>query len=192
MRLPRIFDESRPLPSLPQGRIEDFALEVIIESKTLNMTVPDQIKDEWCWAATCAGVREAFEQVAHEPCQLAGEVLNLACCSDPDICNRAMFLSVALERLGYFVPPIEEQLSFDAIAEQIANDRPVCCFIDYGTAIGHFIVISAIDPGSQSVGILDPAPSGPHSTPRFLPLESLQAGYGNGRWRETYRTQPRS
>jgi hypothetical protein len=192
MRLPRIFDEACPLSSLSRERVESFAREAATAPKTLSMTVPDQIKDEWCWAATCAGVREAFEQVAHDPCQLAGEVLNLTCCSDPDICNRAMFLSVALERLGYFVSPIEEQLSFDEIAEQIAIDRPVCCFIDYGTTIGHFIVISAIDPSSESVGILDPAPSGPHSSPRFIPLESLQAGYGNGRWRETYRTQPRS
>lgn len=187
---PRIFDDAQSLAPDSASLEEVFALAGGVPP--INMTVPDQRKDEWCWAASCAGVREAFEHVANDPCILAGEVLTLSCCQDPDSCNRAMALSVALDRLGYFAPPIEDQLDFAAIAAEIQNGNPVCCFIDYGTPIGHFIVISAVDAESESVGVLDPAPNGPHSEPQFIPLVSLRAGYKSGQWRETYRTKPRS
>jgi hypothetical protein len=191
MELPTAFATAQPLG--PPSALE----AAIAAPAAVTMTVPDQERDEWCWAAVCVGVREAYEQVTSRVCEVAGEVLfgdGTSCCTNPDGCDEAMYLSLALGRLGYFAPPrVNKPLDFGEIADQIALGRPVCCFIDYGTAIGHFIVISAVDPATKSVGVLDPDPNGPHVSPDFVTHAALVASYGqspSGRWKETYRTQP--
>jgi hypothetical protein len=156
----------------------------------LPCQVPDQVKEQWCWAAVSAGVKNLYCSKTLRPCDIASDIFNSPCCDDPSSCNDPMFLANALDRLGMLVQPIEGQLKIDQIAAQIDTGRPVCCFIDYGLEVGHFIVISGYVNGSSAmVAVLDPAPGGPHDAPQFLPFSSFQMSYGKGVWTETYRTQ---
>jgi hypothetical protein len=186
MPLPTVIDESQPLEADSSQATNAGA------SNPLACAVPDQVKDEWCWAAVAAGVQEYYEQIPAEPCKIASTILGSRCCDDPGSCDEPSHLSSALERLGLLQPPIAGQLKFSEVVQEIDSQRPLCCFIDFGRAVGHFIVISGYDAtSSPSVGILDPAPNGPHDSPQFIPFASLQAGYGDGTWAETYRTQAR-
>jgi len=182
--MPSIFDESDIL---------DVAPESLEAGSPLAFTVPDQEKSEWCWAAVGSGVRAFYEkQQLQRPCEIANEFVGGDCCANPDSCNVAQSLAAVLKDMGYRTIPPKEQVEFDVIKSEIDADRPVCCFIDFGTEIGHFVALTAYDQDLRQVGVIDPAPGEAHDDPRMIPFASFRIDYNGGRWRETYLTQPRN
>jgi|GEM_PF-2014760 len=181
MPLPQIFDDS-----------ESVDVESGAPTATpLDCRVPEQRKEEWCWAAVTAGIHEFYEHESIDQCRIASQIIGIECCPDNNACNEPRFLKVVLNDLGY-EEAIEDQVDFDVIREQIEMQRPLCCFIDFGTDIGHFIIITACDADSKRVGVIDPAKNQPHDTPRMITYQSFRLTYNDGTWRETYLTRPRS
>jgi hypothetical protein len=179
-----IFDLSELLVAAGE---ETIPLGEEIFAPPLPFRVPEQKKEEWCWAAVCTGLRSFYDGMDLDQCQIASEVLGGDCCANADLCNQPQFLSTILKDLGYRAG-VKGQVPFVVVQTELAAGHPLCCFIDHG-AIGHFIVISACDADKQEVGIVDPAPGQPHDEPRMIPLDSFKITYNDGVWRETYLTQ---
>jgi hypothetical protein len=157
----------------------------------LNIAVPKQEKEEWCWAAVCVGIRSFYDHKLMKQCEIASEVIGGDCCTNGDSCDKPRRLSLVLDKMGYR-ESAEAQVDFDEIRAQVDAGRPLCCFIDHGSDVGHFIVISAYDAESEQIGVLDPASDVAHNTPRLIPLESFRISYNHGTWKETYLTKPRT
>jgi len=161
-----------------------------VAAPPLTFRLPEQEKEEWCWASVCTGLRRFYDSEDVDQCQIASEVLGGDCCANPDLCNQPQFLSTILNDMGYRAAA-KGQVEFPVIHAQLAAGRPLCCFIDQGS-IGHFIVICACDPDTLEVGVVDPAPGQPHDDPRMIPLDAFKITYNDGTWRETYLTKPRT
>jgi hypothetical protein len=184
-----LFDDSEEIENISPEEIPT-AVAGAQGQNPLGIVVPQQEKEEWCWAAVCAGLHTFYDHEPIEQCKIAKEILHVDCCANKKACNEPRFLKLVLKDLGYR-EAIEDIVSFDVIQAQIDKNRPLCCFIEHGK-IGHFIVISGYDLHSKQVGVLDPAPAGPHDSPRLIPFESFRISYNGGTWKETYLTHPRS
>ena len=159
--------------------------------KSLPFTVPEQEKEEWCWAAVGVGLHDYYNQESPSQCEVAGEVLSADCCSDPDMCNDPQTLDRVLKKLGYRAASLLQQVNFSVIQQQIDNKRPLCCFLNHSD-VGHVVVITAYDPAGQLIGVIDPGEGEAHDDPFMTPFSTFRIRYNNRTWIETYLTQPRS
>jgi hypothetical protein len=161
----------------------------------LPIAVPEQDKEEWCWAAVCVGLRAFYNHEQLEQCAIATEVIGGDCCANPEMCDKPQFISVVLQDMHYSDGAKKNQVGFDVIRTQIDKRRPICCFIKHESDVkdvGHVIVISGYDLQSKQVGVLDPATNGPHDSTQLIPFESFRISYNGGTWTETILTHPKA
>src|SRR6266540_6660636 len=163
--VPAVLRESDPLPPPPTVETVDALAEAeAVPGVNLDIEVPEQEKGTWCWAAACAGIIKHFDHIEQDQCFVATRVLGGDCCQSP--CDQAVFMDIALSKIGHLVDT-DDQLPFSTIQSEIGNN-PVCCWIDYGTPVGHFVIIigwTIGNDGREYVFVVDPAPGAPQSDP---------------------------
>jgi hypothetical protein len=186
----QIFEDSEEIDDVVTA--EEFVAGAATDGDNpLTIAVPKQEKEEWCWAAVCVGLRKFYDNEEIRQCAIATEVIGGDCCTNGDMCNEPQFLSIVLDDMHYREAK-KDQVTFDLIRAQIDKGRPLCCFIDHGSDVGHFIVISGYDADSKQIGVLDPAPGEAHISPRMVPFSAFRISYNDGTWMETYLTHPRT
>lgn len=162
--------------------------------KVLDVNVPQQAQDNWCWAAVSVGIRRAYERAATLQCDVARRVLGRVCCpaGTNGGCNVQRTLAPAL--LPYLEGPVladDASRTFEFVKQQIDRGRPIAVRIAWSEAgSGHFVVISGyLDDGDvQDVFVCDPFVGG-HGIP--WSFEQFHSNYhGLGRWDLTFRTTP--
>lgn len=186
MPLPRILRISDPLP-LDELEAGVLAVGAASSGVQLVIEVPQQEKENWCWAAVSVGVIAHYEHRNVEQCEVAGAVLKTNCCSGG--CNVPHFMNLVLDELHHFGRSAN-QLEFSQIRAEIGN-HPVACWIDHDRRVGHFVLITGwiIDENNRSyVFVVDPSPGAPHVNPGAMPFSRFQASYDSGSWRRSYTT----
>lgn len=194
MAIPQIILST--LAELPLVVPEDQARE----SVELDVTVPDQQRTNWCWAAVAVGIGRAYGGSPTQ-CGVAAKVLTLlnrnvtvrCCvngskrdCNGPQKLSTALMLpgQVHLQRNDFSVAP--PQTSWAFIKNSIDAGRPIAVRIGFpGVSSGHVIVIHGYDTsgGGRYVLIGDPS-----SVTAIVPLATLIRGYLGGVWHSTYLT----
>jgi hypothetical protein len=161
-------------------------------SPPLSIVVPEQDHEKWCWAAVCTGVIAFYAQIdLFDQCRTASQIFNTDCCLNPSGCDSATFLDIALDHLHHFGNPSPD---FDfTILDQEINQlgHPVCALIDFGSNVGHFVVIKQCytgDDGVQYVGVVDPAPGRDHDAPEICTYDGFTVNYHGGRCDRAFRT----
>ena len=195
MPMPEAFANATP--------VEELTADFDIAATTSDASQPwavascpliEQEQTEWCWASVGQGIRQRYQEPEFlRQCDVADAVKDGDCCS-PGSCNSAESLSLVLRTLGHRRgPEIEGALGFSAVYDEIADDRPVCCFIDHQFKIDHFVVIAAagVVNGEQTVGIVDPGEGREHVTPVEMAYSDF-LGYDGGQWAASYKTKKKS
>jgi len=160
----------------------------------LDITIPQQIVDNWCWAAVTAGLEIAFGvQPARAQCQVVTDVLQSGpCCPDGEDVNRCNVPHAPQPALrDLFDRRVEEAeggTTFLFVRREILErGLPVLANVGFSEErVGHLVVIS----GFRRVGlrvtliVWDPY-TGERSTE---PLVQFQQSFRDiGRWRASYR-----
>lgn len=121
--------------------------------KDLGPMVPLQEQQNWCWAATTAGVHN-FVYSKTDPndvkkCEVANRMLDLTdCCNltngqTPIECNVQSGLTLPLFEYDCHKTTFANKVDFDNIMAEIDNDLPLCVRVVWqqGFGEGHFAVI---------------------------------------------------
>jgi hypothetical protein len=130
----------------------------------LTVALIPQSQDKWCWAATGEMIM-GYMGLDVPQCVQANQQFNRTdCCSNPKACDSPGDLMLALNgfvynsnyyglRLGYQSP-----VSFNGLASEIANHRPVAFAWSWQSGGGHAMVVigATIRDGTQWVTINDP------------------------------------
>ena len=165
--------------------------------RTVPLTMQHQKLSEWCWAAVSVSVNLYFRpDSTHTQCEIAGSVLNVACCGQGTEtearCNASHELHPVLGRLHLLAAdPVLKPLTFDQIQKQIDAGHPICVLIKWldhegnVTDRGHFIAVAGYRitaAQKQFVSIADPL-YGP-SEVSYVEFSSHKGGYrdGSGVW----------
>jgi len=112
----------------------------------LDIDVPHQEQDNWCWCAVTVGISRFFDQTfSLSQCETAAQVLPIAdACNRPgdDDVDRMFDLDKALQTFNHFDHVIEQPLAFEDVEREILAQRPVgvqILFQDSG--VMHFTII---------------------------------------------------
>jgi hypothetical protein len=158
---------------------------------SIGVTVEDQIGDNWCWAAVSVGIRNSlgFGPVIQQ-CDLVKIQLGHSdCCTVPvpDPCDQPHQLEIALANAAIPADNFSGSLTFSDLQDRIANDRPVCCAIQWASGAFHFVQVDgyiANGPRGDEVIVNDSAGPGGR-----MAYDTLVNNYGvdAGTWVWTYR-----
>jgi hypothetical protein len=162
------------------------------ERQTLDLVMPNQGQDEWCWAAVAAGINNLLSPAQQlNPCDVASSVLGQVCCQDKPCkeCLTDYYLEVALDDLKHLNgDPTQGALPFQDLMTDIKNSHPVGVRIEWSGGSGHFVAIDGYgldDTGQQMVDVQDPA-----NGHWYHPYDLFCTNYlGGGKWSFTYRTE---
>jgi hypothetical protein len=158
---------------------------------SLDLRVPHQEQDLWCWCAVTVGVAGFFDAgFGLSQCETAGRVLNVpAACDNPDdeSVNKLFALDNALSVFGRLGKVEPGPLAFDEVRRQIDTGRPVgarILFLDNGMA--HVTLIRGYRTSPEPILIID--------DPLFDESEwsyqqFLRSYRGSGVWKQSYLTQ---
>jgi hypothetical protein len=197
MTIPNAFAEATPVElHLDEMHMDAAATEDAEAQPWKEAPCPlvEQEQTEWCWASVGQGVRKRYQEPPFlRQCDVANTVKS-DCCS-PGACNTGDSLSIVLKELKHRRGlEIGRALKFSEVYEQIADNRPVCCFIDHNAPkVDHFVVIAAagVVDGEETVGIVDPGEGREHEIPQpFAYTDFL--GYDGGEWLASYKTKKMS
>ena len=162
--------------------------------KTLVFDMQHQLQDNWCWAAVSTSISIYFdENSGWTQCKMVNQALEeTTCCNansaSTDTCNRQWYLHKALEKTGNLSQLERGAQTFEKIANEIREGRPLGCLIkwDDGEGGGHFVIISGVDEEEQTLDILDPW-NGPTDD---LPYNVFAKKYrGDGLWTYSFYTK---
>lgn len=154
-----------------------------------------QGQSNWCWSAVSVSVRRFHDAAARLlQCELAQRLLPGAsmCCVDGTTvgCNQPYQLDRALKDVRCLAGSRSGATAFADLLTEIAGNRPLCCFIDWGSSVGHFVTVTAcwrIASGAEFVSVADPTTG----STRDMPIATLRDAYaGAGRWTWSYLTKP--
>jgi hypothetical protein len=123
----------------------------LLDQKFLDLTIPRQHLDNWCWAAVALGLHDAYRDTGQTQCSIASRVLSLVCSTDGCVtfeprCNQPWTLPIALA--SHFLQQLTLQSfpnhrSFPFIRDEIKKGNPVAVRVAFeGQLSGHFVVIS--------------------------------------------------
>ena len=183
----------KKLPKLLQDTataVPEVAAEQLAESNALDVQVPHQEQDNWCWCAVTVGFNTFFDSAfSLAQCETAAEVLGIkdACIrpGDDDV-NTLFELDVALSKFGRLAH-MSGVLKFEEIQKQIDAGRPVgvhVFFVDSG--VSHFTVIRGYRSGPVStLAIDDPL----YDESEWSYQEFVDSYKGSGAWKHSYLTQ---
>lgn len=161
----------------------------------LQINVPLQKQDNWCWAAVAVGVANAYQDPDPEwtfQCNVARRVKNRTCCPAGDfrVCDEPDDLGPALKDHHDPTPiPPQNGREFSFVKDQINDGVPLAVRVAFPNAeAGHFVVISGYseDGGIPHLWIFDPATGleAPHQ------FDTFKLGYQDlGTWDQTFRTK---
>src|SRR6202035_2755987 len=111
----------------------------------LDLSVPHQEQDNWCWAATSDGIAHYYDKSSSwTQCEIANSELGRSdCCgtgaSGP--CNVYGFLNTALTTVGHFDHMVGQAVDFQTVDGEIDAERPLGVRIGWSGGGGHFLAI---------------------------------------------------
>jgi hypothetical protein len=117
--------------------------------KELPITVPQQIRDNWCWAAVTAALEAAFDAAtARSQCQIVTSALGVPCCPEVPAnarqCNHPLRPRLALGPLfGRRVEAADGGTTFQFVVREIMARRFVLANLGFvNSRVGHLVVIA--------------------------------------------------
>jgi hypothetical protein len=155
------------------------------------MTLPivPQLQEDplWCWAAVASMVSVFYASqraagVALGQCDVASRTLARPCCPSPPppaICHVQQNLQRALAFSGHLNNRVEASTNIAVVATEIQAGRPLCFAFQYNFGALHYLLIAGVNPGIQSVSVIDPA-TGVLSTGSYPNLLRNNAGMWAG------------
>jgi hypothetical protein len=175
-------------------KIVDFVdiLRLIEELKwdRLNLSVPHQEQDNWCWAATSDGVAHYYSSASPwTQCTIANADLSRSdCCGAGAVgpCNVYGFLDQALTTVGHFDHMTSAAADFQTVDREIDGKRPLGVRVAWSGGGAHFVAIGGYrELPSEYVHVEDP-----WYGPSDVAFTTLQNGYqGSGTWTHSYWTR---
>jgi hypothetical protein len=162
------------------------------EQEILDVRIPQQTQDNWCWAAVALGIAHSYLDFTEaEQCDVARRVLSRACCPDGfrDACDVPRHLPPALG--DHFAGPTRggtRARSFPFVRECIRAGNPVAVRIKWaGSRTGHFVVIVGYRIAGEVVDlcVCDPW-TGRRRKVRYGHL--MNNYYEAGTWDQSYET----
>lgn len=158
----------------------------------IDLSIPQQILDNWCWAAVTAGLEAAFGiDPARSQCRIVSDVLGTGCCPDGANVQNCNIPHAPQPALGELFDvrvdaPVGTSLPF--LRREIGERRlPVLANLGFSDGrIGHLVVISGFRrTGSLiTLTVWDPY-TGERSDE---PLNRFRRAFrDNGMWRASYR-----
>jgi Papain-like cysteine protease AvrRpt2 len=157
----------------------------------LDLHVPHQQEDNWCWAATSDGIAHFYDHSSTwTQCAIANSALGLAdCCGKgaSGACNVYGYLDQALSIVGGFNRENAAVAEFYTVHYQIRAHRPLGVRIAWSGGGAHFVAIGGFrERPSRYVHVEDPW-YGPSDVAYATLVSSYQ---GTGSWTNTYWTKP--
>lgn len=164
--------------------------------KILDVSIPAQTLDTWCWAAVAVGIAAAYNGGDPEKqCSFVGKVINSNCCPardhSKDECNKPRDLCTALPQ--HILQELDDpkHCTPEFIKSQIDAGHPVVARIDWkGDPLDHLVVITGYRETVNDffeVYVQDPD-TGAQSRERFLHF--LYNYRDLGQWKRSYVTGP--
>jgi peptidase C39-like protein len=157
----------------------------------LDLSVPLQEQNNWCWAATSDGVSHYYDASSTwTQCEIANTTLGRTdCCGTgaSGACNVAWYLDQALTTVGDYDHWASGAAAFQVIDDEIDAKRPVCVRIGWSGGGGHFVAIGGYrEFRGQYVHVEDP-----WYGPSDVAYTTLVSAYQTtGSWTDTYWTKP--
>lgn len=156
----------------------------------LDLSVPHQEQNNWCWAATSNGVSHYYNHASTwTQCAIANSDLGRNdCCgggaSGP--CNVYGYLDQALTTVGHFDHLAGSVAAFQSVDQEIDGGRPMGVRVAWSGGGAHFVAIGGYrELPDQYVHVEDP-----WYGPSDVAYTTLQNGYqGSGSWTHTYWTK---
>src|ERR1700719_3351620 len=156
----------------------------------LDLDVPHQEQDNWCWAATRAGIADFYdEDSGWTQCEIANADLSRTDCCGGGAggpCDVYGFLDRALSTVGHFERMAAAVADFQTVDGEIDARRALGRRVAWSGGGAHFVAIG----GYREL----PAPyvhvEDPWYGPSDVPYATLVSGYqGTGSWTHSYWTK---
>jgi len=118
----------------------------------LDFAIPQQERDNWCWAACASGVARFYDDTtAWTQCGIANAVLGRSdCCVDGGQCDEAAAVYKALNATGNLAWKLDRPATRDELLRELGQGRPIVARIQWphreGYPEGHFVVIDGYRP----------------------------------------------
>jgi hypothetical protein len=156
----------------------------------LDLHVPQQQEDNWCWAATSDGVSHFYDHAsAWTQCTIANSELGRTdCCGSGAAgpCNVYGFLDQALSVVGDFDHMDAVVADFPTVHHEIHHHRPLGVRIAWSGGGAHFVAIG----GYRELPVEYVHVEDPWYGPSDVPYTTLVNGYqGTGSWTHSYWTK---
>jgi Peptidase_C39 like family len=183
-------------PEPPPVAVAPVAAPVAaVDEVILDVTIPEQALDHWCWAAIAAGLGEAYGDEPRSQCLIASEVLETSCCprrlAPRSSCDLPQPIDAVLgtHLRRRFEDPKHRTFAF--VRAQISRGFPIVVRIDWNRpGAGHFVVIAGYRDSSEGrfLWVCDPG-TGDRSKVQFTRFLSYyrQKGF----WDISYETKGR-
>jgi hypothetical protein len=156
----------------------------------LDLIVPLQEQDKWCWAATSDGLSHYYDSGSTwTQCKVANAALSRTdCCgtgaSGP--CNVYGLLDTALTSVGHYDYMVAFAADFQAVESEIDAEHPLGVRVAWAGGGSHFVAIGGYgELPDNYVHVEDPWYGSSD-----VAYDTLKSGYqGNGTWTHTYWTR---
>ena len=169
-----------------------------------NLSVPfvndRQRKELWCWAAVAANVYnsalELHDDAKKQQCEVVQAVHGGEPCKESADSNQLGTADEGLEALHMRADLPDGNVSLEFLVDQLTPvapsliGKPVCAQILWQNGSRHFVVVSGVDPATQTVFVEDPYHGGPENTLeyRFSEFVHHYRAQSNGTGTGTVRT----
>ena len=152
-----------------------------------------QQANNWCWAAVTVSVADFYEKPSsHKQCTRANfHFGQTGCCANPDStsCDKPFDPTVSLSAVGHFKSSQNSSLTFDQVKEQVNAMAPIVCFIDWGTSVGHAVVIDGYAESSTGTRYLYGDDPGDGASFAYVENDFKTKYAGSGDWTFTWLTK---
>lgn len=159
----------------------------------LPFNMQNQIKSNWCWAATANSVSHFYSALSPwTQCKIAAAELEKSCCNNPTPadCNVPWYLDRALSRTQNFVSYKSGTVSFNEIKDQLNAGLVIGTRIGWNGGGGHFMAIHGLSRilSTEYLYIDDPIYG-----KSVLKYNDFATNYqGSGSWTHSYFTKKKT
>ena len=126
-------------------------------SYQMSIDMQAQQYDQWCWAASGTTIADfdGHSTDQNSFCKLAHHESGETCGNNPGYLSE---VSDAFDQLGFSDPgtAVAQEISFDEIQQEIANDQPIETRIGWTSGGGHMHVLYGYDADAGTVEYGDP------------------------------------
>jgi hypothetical protein len=159
----------------------------------LGFITQKQILDNWCWAAVASSISFYYNSDSQWlQSTIAANLIDSSCAlidtnnatAAPTICDVSMDLATVLNATqNLYGTPLERQLSFNEIVDQINANAPVCCQIVWqAISAAHYLTIYGYDGADIIIG-------DPEAGIFSINYNDFCSGYRGGSWSRSFGTQ---